>query len=86
MASVIHEKVSMGEDIFSIKKYFKEISVTHGESRRISKRKHSLTKKTYVCMYVCMSRSDYPPWILKRGEVESSGRRLLSPQLAKLRE
>ena len=25
-----------------------------------------------------MSRSGYPPWILKRGGVESSGRRLIS--------
>ena len=29
-------------------------------------------------MYVCMSRSGYPPWILKRGALESSGQRLIS--------
>ena len=32
------------KDIFSMKKLVKEIKVTHGESRRNSRRKHTLNK------------------------------------------
>ena len=35
------------KDIFSIKKLFKEIKVTHGESRGNSQRKHTLNKNLY---------------------------------------
>ena len=31
-----------------------------------------------LLLLLCMSRSGYPPWILKRGGLESSGRRLIS--------
>ena len=33
---------------------------------------------SFVRPFVCMSRSYYPPWILKRAGLESSGRRLIS--------
>ena len=29
---------------------------------------------SFVRPFVCLSRSGYPPWILKRGGLESSGR------------
>ena len=34
-------------------------------------------KSTALLLLLCMSRSGYPSWILKRGEVESSGQRLI---------
>ena len=37
-----------------------------------------LERMISVRSFVCMSRSGYPPWILKRGGLESSGRRLIS--------
>ena len=52
-----------------VKIYFLKISY-------IRKGKHSPAAPTYV--YICMPHSDYPPWILKRVGLESSGQRLIS--------
>ena len=37
-----------------------------------------LERRSTVLLLLCMSRSGDPPWILKRGGLESSGRRLIS--------
>ena len=54
--------------------------------RKEKYRPATTTPATATTTATAVSRSGYPPWILKRAGLESSGQRLLSPQLAKLRD